>query len=196
MLGCRFGSWGFLQDFVQVQADRQTGALGVWCRTWGPAVCMGKYGKMAKSRRNKIRKSYFCIVFSRIVWPKSLPGPPGSPADHPDKVWTSPDHSRPISHPFYFFDLNKKNTCFLFSSIFKVFRIFWCFFELLRLRGQVPDCRSRRELSIGIIKSSGNLQGSSFLTKHCPKSTNLFQEVFLWFSFILSSGGCGTSLRL
>ena len=45
--------------------------------------------------------------------------------------------------------------------------------------GPVSDCRSRRELSIGTIKSSGKLENTSFVTKQCPKT---FHEVFLIFS--------------
>jgi len=31
-------------------------------------------------------------------WPKSVPEHPGSIADHSDKVWTSSDLTRPLSH--------------------------------------------------------------------------------------------------
>ena len=68
--------------------------------------------------------------------------------------------------------------------------------------GPVSDCRSRREDSDGVIKSSGNLQNSEMVPKQCPKT---FQEASQkswkktdiktkWWLYLWNSPGGGKEL--
>ena len=83
---------------------------------------------------------YFHGFFSRIFWSKPIPKPPENPSDHFEPVSASLDHSQPILHRFYIFELLKKKVTF-FSSFFEVFPIFSLFFELRRLwdHSQIVD---------------------------------------------------------
>ena len=83
-----------------------------------------KTGKWGKRGKGKFGIFHFFIIFSMIFWPKSIPEPPGSIADHSGKVRTSPDLNRPISHVFF-----KKKMYNQIRKIAKIpktrFSIFW-----------------------------------------------------------------------
>ena len=121
-----------------------SGGLENWaCRAWGgletdkwgPAVCIGILGKMAKSRRRTPVQSgenhVFSLFFSRYCWSKPIPKPPENPSDHFEPVSASLDHSQPILHRFYIFDF-----CLIFSIfgiVFEVVTVCFLFLELRRL---------------------------------------------------------------
>ena len=97
---------------------------------------MGKYGKMAKSRRIKSENLVFSLFFQWIVGqnpPQDLRGPQLIILTKYGRISTTPD---PFCNDFTFliFFCNKK--LFIFWSIFKVFLICSCFVELRKLRDQ------------------------------------------------------------
>ena len=91
--------------------------------------CFGiaRFPRFFKKKMRGNLKFLFFDIFSMSCWPKSVPGPLGSPADHPYKVWTSPDHSRRILHRFYNF---RFSFCFVgFCKLFDKVYIFCRFFQ-------------------------------------------------------------------
>ena len=116
-----------------------------------------------------------------IVWSKPIPKPPENPSDHFEPVSASLDHSQPILHRFYIFEiLSEKKMCLkYFWSISYIFFISWA----LEALGPLPNCRSHFSDQDGINESSRNLQNTSFMIKQCSK---MFHEVFLkYFLFFL-----------
>ena len=108
----------------------------------------------------------FFIVFSRNCWSKPIPKPPENPSDHFEPVSASPDPSRPILHRIYIFEFFFRKNAFVLSISY-IFII--C--SAPEAPGPVPNCRSHFSAQTRVIESFWNPQGTSFVTKQCPKCT-------------------------
>ena len=75
---------------------------------------------------------------------------------------TLPD---PFYIDFIFFSIFLKKNCLSFLSICYIFNIF----SALEAPGPVPTCRSHFSAQTRVIESFWNPQGTSFVTKQCPK---------------------------
>ena len=107
----------------------------------------------------------FFIVFCTNCWSKPIPKPPENPSDHFEPVSASPDPSRPILHRFYILQLFLENKMLVVLCIPYIFII--C--SALEAPRPVPNCRSHFSAQTRVIESFWNPQGTSFVTKQCPK---------------------------
>ena len=135
-------------------------------------MCMCLYLYDPGARPQTVRKSWkimVFIVFSRNCWSKPIPKPPENPSDHFEPVSASLDHSQPILHRFYIFDFFLKTKCYLFQVFLKYFLFFFICWAPEAL-GPLPNCRSHFSAQTRTIGSFWNPQGTSFMTKQCPKN--------------------------
>ena len=134
-------------------------------KIWGPAVCYGPPGKNAKVQEETNRKIlFFPCIFDEIL-AKIGPRTSGKPVR---SFWTGLSLPRPFPTHFtsilYFATFFWKKM-FVFLCISYIFIIF----SALEAPRPVPNCRSHFSAQTRVIESFWNPQGTSFVTKQCPK---------------------------
>ena len=132
---------------------------------------MGKYRKMAKSRRRKIRKSCFSFVFPMNFWPKSVPGPPSPQLiilTKYGRISTTPD---PFCNDFTFLFFFEKK---LFQVLLKYFLYFYVFVKLRKLRdpSQIVDlAESFRSVP---LRPPETIKNSKWCQNNVPKRSKKY----------------------
>ena len=128
------------------------------------------------------------MFFLWNVWSKPIPKPPQNPSAHFGPVSASLDHSQPILHRVYIFELLFEKKVTFVSICFEVFPIFSLFVELRRLwdHSQIVDL-------IFLIRMVSTRASETSKTPHSwqnnvPKRPKTFLEVcFKVFLFFIVS---------